>query len=198
MSTGPTDSTASVPVSVPVSRATVRPAGAADVSPVAAVAAATFELACPPSMTRDRVEAFVDEVLSPERFADYVADPTRQVLLAETGGTVLGYAMLVRGEPSDDDVRATIRLRPTVELSKIYVLPQAHGTGAAALLMARALEWARATGAAGVWLGVNQQNERAQRFYGKSGFERVGTKRFLVGGVYEDDYVMERALDPRP
>lgn len=198
MSTGSTDSTASVPVSVPVSRATVRPAGAADVSPVAAVAAATFELACPPSMTRDRVEAFVDEVLSPERFADYVADPTRQVLLAETGGTVLGYAMLVRGEPSDDDVRATIRLRPTVELSKIYVLPQAHGTGAAALLMARALEWARATGAAGVWLGVNQQNERAQRFYGKSGFERVGAKRFLVGGVYEDDYVMERALDPRP
>ena len=78
------------------------------------------------------------------------------------------------------------------------MLPQAHGTGAAALLMARALDWARQSGAAGVWLGVNQQNERAQRFYGKSGFERVGIKRFLVGGVYEDDYVMERALDPRP
>jgi len=198
MSTGSTDSTASVSISAPVPRATVRPAGTGDVSAVAAVAAATFELACPPSMTRDRVEAFVDEVLSPERFADYVADPSRQVLLAETEGTVLGYAMLVRGEPSDDDVRATIRLRPTVELSKIYVLPQAHGTGAAALLMGRALEWARESGAAGVWLGVNQQNERAQRFYGKSGFERVGTKRFLVGGVYEDDYVMERALDPQP
>ena len=195
MSTGSTDSAA--PVSASVSRATVRPGGAADVPLVAAVAAATFGLACPPSMTRDRVEAFVDEVLSPECFADYVADPIRHVLLAESAGTVLGYAMLVRGEPSDDDVRATIRLRPTVELSKIYVLPQAHGTGAAALLMARALEWAREKGAAGVWLGVNQQNERAQRFYGKSGFERVGTKRFLVGGVYEDDFVMERALDPR-
>lgn len=195
MSTGSTDSAAPVSASVP--GATVRPAGAADVPLVAAVAAATFGLACPPSMTRDRVEAFVDGVLSPERFADYVADPTRYVLLAESAGTVLGYAMLVRGEPSDDDVRATIRLRPTVELSKIYVLPQAHGTGAAALLMARALEWAREKGAAGVWLGVNQQNERAQRFYGKSGFERVGTKRFLVGGVYEDDFVMERALDPR-
>ena len=138
MSTGSADSTAAVS---PAS-ATVRPAGTADVPPLAAVAAATFGLACPPSMTRDRVEAFVDEVLSPERFADYVADPARHVLLAESEGTVLGYAMLVHGEPSDDDVRATIRLRPTVELSKIYVLPQAHGTGAAALLMARALEWA--------------------------------------------------------
>jgi RimJ/RimL family protein N-acetyltransferase len=39
---------------------------------------------------------------------------------------------------------------------------------------------------------VNQQNLRAQRFYAKNGFERVGSKRFLVGGVYEDDFVLER------
>ncbi|GAA2744560.1 GNAT family N-acetyltransferase [Terrabacter aerolatus] len=175
---------------------TVRPAGADDIATLARVAAATFGLACPPSMSLDRVEAFIAEVLSPERFAGYLADPARHLLLAEGPGLALGYAMLVVGEPTDDDVRAAIRLRPTVELSKIYVLPQAHGTGAASLLMAAALEWARGVGAVGVWLGVNQQNERAQRFYGKSGFERVGTKRFLVGGVHEDDYVMERSLGP--
>jgi GNAT superfamily N-acetyltransferase len=162
------------------------------------VAAATFVLACPPSMSAERVEAFVAEVLSPVRFTAYLADPGRHLLLAERSGTTLGYAMLVAGEPTDDDVRAAIRLRPTVELSKIYVLPEAHGTGAAALLMQHGLDWARAAGAAGVWLGVNQQNERAQRFYAKSGFERVGTKRFLVGGIHEDDYVMERPLTPLP
>src|SRR4051794_39554208 len=187
-----------VPVPAPTPVATVRTAGPSDVPVLAAVAAATFELACPPSMSRHRVDAFVAEVLSAERFADHLADPARQLLLAERDGTALGYAMLVAGEPQDADVRAAIRLRPTVELSKIYVLPQAHGTGAAGLLMARALEWARKAGAAGVWLGVNQQNERAQRFYTKSGFERVGTKRFLVGGQHEDDYVFERALAPLP
>ena len=189
MSTEPTRQSE---VSPPV--ATVRSAGATDVPALATVAAATFELACPPSMTRERVDAFVDEVLSRDRFAGYVADTGRHVLLAESDGTALGYAMLVAGDPQDGDVRAAILLRPTVELSKIYVLPEAHGTGAAALLMARSLDWASETGAAGVWLGVNQQNERAQRFYAKSGFERVGTKRFLVGGVYEHDYVMERSL----
>lgn len=172
----------------------VRPASEGDVPTLAAVAAATFELACPPSMTRERVEAFVTEVLSPERFAEYVADPSRHLLLAEREGGALGYAMLVAGEPLDDDVRGAIRHRPTVELSKIYVLPRAHGTGAAELLMHQALEWARERGAAGVWLGVNQQNQRAQRFYAKNGFERVGTKRFLVGGVLEDDFVMEQSL----
>jgi len=196
MSTDPTADTSSSAAAVPA--ATVRPARGADVPALAVVAAATFELACPPSMTRDRVDAFVGEVLSPARFTDYLDDARRHVLLAERDGAALGYAMLVTGDPQDGDVRAVIRLRPTVELSKIYVLPQAHGTGAAALLMATALGWARDSGAAGVWLGVNQQNERAQRFYGKNGFVRVGTKRFLVGGVYEDDYVMERPVPPLP
>ena len=137
MSTEPTRQSE---VSPPV--ATVRSAGATDVPALATVAAATFELACPPSMTRERVDAFVDEVLSRDRFAGYVADTGRHVLLAESDGTALGYAMLVAGDPQDEDVRAAIRLRPTVELSKIYVLPEAHGTGAAALLMARSLDWA--------------------------------------------------------
>ena len=172
----------------------VRVAGPGDVPELADVAAATFALACPPGMTQERVDAFVAEVLSADRFDGYVSDPDRRVLLAEQDGIPLGYAMLVRGEPHDADVRAALTLHPTVELSKIYVLPAAHGTGAAALLMAASLEWAASVGAAGTWLGVNQQNERAQRFYAKSGFVRVGTKRFLVGGTYEDDYVLERPL----
>jgi GNAT superfamily N-acetyltransferase len=173
---------------------TVRIAGPDDVPELAEVAAATFGLACPPSMSRERVDAFIADVLSPARFEDYLADADRRVLLAERDGIPLGYAMLVRGEPQDADVRAALTLRPTVELSKIYVLPEAHGTGAAAALMATSLEWAASVGAAGAWLGVNQQNERAQRFYAKSGFVRVGTKRFLVGGAYEDDFVLERPL----
>ena len=64
-------------------------------------------------------------------------------------------------------------------------------------LRAAGLEGAGERGASGVWLGVNQQNERAQRFYRKSGFEVVGTKRFLVGDAYEDDFVMERPLPAR-
>jgi GNAT superfamily N-acetyltransferase len=172
----------------------VRVAAESDVPLLAEVAAATFGLACPPGMSQERVDAFIAEVLSPTCFEGYLADPERHVLLAEQDGIPLGYAMLVAGEPADSDVSAALTLRPTVELSKIYVLPEAHGTGASAELMAAGLRWAGATGAAGAWLGVNQENERAQRFYAKSGFTRVGTKRFLVGGTYEDDYVFERAL----
>ncbi|PRC53827.1 GNAT family N-acetyltransferase, partial [Mycobacterium sp. ITM-2017-0098] len=44
-----------------------------------------------------------------------------------------------------------------------------------------------------VWLGVNQRNARAQRFYGKHGFAITGTKSFRLGGHIEADYVMVRS-----
>ena len=60
--------------------------------------------------------------------------------------------------------------------------------------MESSLSVARARGAAGIWLGVNQQNGRARAFYERSGFAVVGTKHFTVGTRVEDDYVLERAL----
>jgi ribosomal protein S18 acetylase RimI-like enzyme len=170
----------------------VRRATSSDAPVLADVAARTFALACPPHTTEQAIATFVADVLSRERFEEYLGDPQRDVFLAEQGGDPAGYAMVVHGEPADPDVRTVLTLRPTAELSKIYVDPQHHGAGVSAALMAASLDSARQRGAAGVWLGVNQLNDRAQRFYGKSGFRRVGTKRFLVGDRYEDDFVYER------
>jgi diamine N-acetyltransferase len=171
----------------------VRPAGPGDAGVLAEVAAATFALACPPHVTQQAIDTFVADVLSQDCFDRYLADPDRDLFLSVVDDDVTGYAMVVHGEPADPDVQAALTLRPTAELSKIYVLPHHHGAGTSRLLMEAAIESARGRGAAGVWLGVNQENERAQRFYAKSGFARVGTKRFLVGDRYEDDYVFERS-----
>ncbi|WP_367948613.1 GNAT family N-acetyltransferase [Rathayibacter sp. VKM Ac-2857] len=173
---------------------TVRRASAADAEEVAAVAAATFPLACPPHVTEEAKADFIRTVLSVERFRGYLADPGRVLFLAEDDSGALGYTMLVRGEPADADAAAAVRLRPTLELNKCYTLPDRHGSGVAARLMAAALDEGRAGGAQSVWLGVSQLNERAQRFYAKHGFEVVGTKRFPLGGGFEEDFVLERPL----
>jgi ribosomal protein S18 acetylase RimI-like enzyme len=178
----------------PASRCRVRPATPADAAALSEVAAATFVLACPPGMPPESVAAFVAENLTEARFVEYVADPGRAVLIAEEDGRSVGYAMLVHGEPYDENVRAVVRHRPTTELSKIYVLPDAHGGGVATALLEAAVAVGREVGAAGMWLGTNQANLRAQRFYEKSGFEKVGTKRFWVGDHWEDDFVFERPL----
>jgi ribosomal protein S18 acetylase RimI-like enzyme len=60
--------------------------------------------------------------------------------------------------------------------------------------MTATLTAAAETGARICWLGVNQQNERAAKFYAKHGFEIIGTKRFLVGADWHDDHVRARLL----
>ncbi|MFG3615162.1 GNAT family N-acetyltransferase [Nocardia sp. NPDC047654] len=165
-------------------------AGLWDAEALSDVAAATFPLACPPEATPDDIDVFVGEALSGERFGEYLNDPARIVLKAVADDEIVGYAMLVTGDPADPAVVESVRLHPMVEISKMYVLPGHHGTGVSTALMKAALDWARAEGHPGVWLGVNQENARARRFYAKHGFAEVGTRTFTVGNQVHHDYVL--------
>jgi ribosomal protein S18 acetylase RimI-like enzyme len=158
------------------------------------VAAETFALACPPGTLQSDIDDFISTVLSVESFQGYLADPDRELFLGVVDGTPAGYTMLVYGEPHDADVAAAVTSRPTVELSKVYSLASAHGHGLGPALLAATLDAARERGARTVWLGVNQHNQRANRFYEKSGFAVVGTKRFKVGAQWHDDFTRELLL----
>ncbi|MFT2817222.1 N-acetyltransferase family protein [Leifsonia sp. A12D58] len=173
---------------------TIRQAQPSDAPELAVLAAATFALACPPGTAPESIAEFIATTLSEERFGQYLVDPTRDIRLAEHDGSAAGYTMLVFGEPVAADVAAAITVRPTVELSKVYVLGDRHGAGIAAPLMAATLDAARERSAHGIWLGVNAQNARAIRFYEKSGFDIVGQKTFMVGPELHHDHVMERSL----
>lgn len=173
----------------------VRTAHPQDATALAALAAVTFPLACPPGSTAADQQAFLDAHLSAERFAQHAADAARVLLVAATpDDALLGYTMLVAGEPADEDARAAVHIRPTVELSKCYVHPDHHGGGVASTLLRTSFDHARRLGGAGMWLGVNQHNGRAQAFYAREGFAVVGVKHFRVGARIEDDYVLERPL----
>ena len=161
------------------------------------VAGRTFRLACPPGTTLADITEFVRSELSVDRFEDYLADPDRRLLVAEDSGGAVGYAMLVSGAPTDADVTAVVTERPAIELNKFYLLATAHGSGAATTLMTAAIDSARAAGASVLWLGVNQVNGRANRFYEKSGFAIVGTKQFALAGRFEDDFVRALVIGPR-
>jgi ribosomal protein S18 acetylase RimI-like enzyme len=166
-----------------------------DTDELAAVAARTFPLACPPSIARRDVASFVDTHLTAARFAEYLADPQRAIFAAQQDGRIVGYAMLVRGVGDDADVARAVEIRPAAELSKMYVLPGFHGDGWSSALMDRALATAAEWRVRCMWLGVNWENQRAQRFYTKNGFRIAGNRTFLLGvDRRENDYVMVREV----
>jgi len=178
---------------------TVRRASAPDAEGLSRLAALTFPLACTPQTPADFLAHHIATRLDPASFRNHLADPACTVLLAEhePGEDPVGYTMLLLGEPLDPDVAVAIQHRPTIELVRFYVHPERHGTGTADLLMEHTLATAAATDARGAWLGVSEENARANAFYSRHGFEPVGRKRFHIGDTWEDDVVRERAL-PTP
>jgi ribosomal protein S18 acetylase RimI-like enzyme len=166
-----------------------------DAAELAAVAARTFPLACPPSVAVADVASFIDANLSSSRFAEYLADPQRRIFTAGREGRIIGYAMLISGVGDDREVQRAVDIRPAAEISKMYVLAAHHGAGVATSLMDAALAAAAEWDAGCVWLGVNQKNERAQQFYKRCGFTVNGTRSFRLGAHTESDYVMVRPLD---
>jgi ribosomal protein S18 acetylase RimI-like enzyme len=175
----------------------VRVATASNVDAVelAAVAARTFPLACPPSVALADVASFIDANLSDARFAEYLADPRRRIFTATREDRIIGYAMLIDGVSDDSEVQRAVGIRPAAEISKMYVLAAHHGSGVATALMDAALATAAEWEAGCVWLGVNQKNERAQQFYQRCGFTVSGTRSFRLGAHTESDYVMVRPID---
>ena len=176
-------------MTIHISRAT-----ADDADALAACAAVTFPLACPADSRPEDIQEHIRTHLSADRFAALVDQPGHSILCIRDEDRIGGWSMIVVGQPTDDDVRAVLSHAPAVELSKFYVHPELHGTGASGELMGATLDLAAGSGRSSVWLGVNQENARAIRFYEKNGFRRVGTKRFRLGERYEDDYILEQSL----
>lgn len=185
-----------------------------DAERLAALAAITFPLACPPGSDPAAVAEHIRTQLSPARFVAWAKSADHALLLAEvsvpspgTGDSsagradtasdsrLVGYALLVRGVPDDQDIVAVVGDEPTVELSKIYVHPDSQGTRVASDLMRAALDAAPGLVAdRAVWLGTNGENARAQAFYRKHGFAVAGSRTYVVGGESHDDVVMVRPL----
>ncbi|MGY4712639.1 GNAT family N-acetyltransferase [Mycolicibacterium sp. CBM1] len=176
------------------SRVAVTEAVDRDLDELAAVAATTFPLACPPQVPTADIAGFIAANLSRERFGEYLADDARTLLVVKDAGRIAGYVLLVRGLGTDPAVAAAVQARPAVELSKFYVLPHWHGSPTSAVLMRAAVARTAAGDARSLWLGVNQKNVRAQRFYAKHGFSTAGTRTFQLGGHTEADFVLVRPL----
>jgi GNAT superfamily N-acetyltransferase len=161
-----------------------RSATQADAEAIARLAARTFPAACPPHTPAHAIEAHIRTELSPSRFREHMT--YARFFVVDDGPELSGYLMLA----FDPAPIPTNWVNP-IELRRIYV--DQPGSGTAGELMATALE--QAVGHDVIWLGTNQLNTRAIRFYAKHGFRIVGNRTFVVGGVDEADFVMARTVE---
>jgi len=123
---------------------------------------------------------------SPQLQLAEIRDPAIDTLIInDDAGAWQGFAQLRAGQVSDG-----VPAEGSIELWRFYVDKPWQGQGVAGSLMEAAKQCARQRGATSMWLGVWERNVRAQAFYRKHGFDRVGSKVFVVGSDPQTDLVM--------
>ena len=102
-------------------------------------------------------------------FDEFAQEETRQYLIGEVDGQLIGYCgVMVVGE--------------TADIQTIGVLPEYEGQGIGTAMLTSMLDEARRRGAVETLLEVREDNPRARRLYERFGFERIHTRR----GYYRD------------
>jgi ribosomal protein S18 acetylase RimI-like enzyme len=169
----------------------IRRATVADAEALAQIGARTFFETFAADNTPEDMRMFLASTWRPDLQRAEILDPGLDTLLAcDAGGALAGFAQLRVAHPP-----AGIAVRSPVELKRFYVDKPWQGRGLARTLMEAAELAARTRGARELWLGVWERNERAQAFYRKCGFSKVGTQIFVVGTDPQTDNVMLRELE---
>ena len=169
--------------------ATIRAASIADAAPLAAFAARVFAEVFGPVNDETDMASYLAEAFGPDIQRAEIASAGSIMLIAEEAGRIVGYLHIV---PSP--VPACVTDPDAVELKRLYVDPARHGGGTGKRLLDEGLARAGAAGARTVWLGVWEHNTRAQKFYRREGFQRVGEQAFVLGSDRQTDWIMQRPV----
>ena len=168
---------------------TIRVAALGEASLLARLGARLFAQAFAAANSPENMAAYLASAFSPELQTAELHSPGTVFLILSADEAPIGYAHLQVSDPP-----TCVSGTSAVQLVRFYVEAGWHGRGVSDSLMKSALAWAAGQGHDVVWLGVWQHNGRAVSFYGRWGFEVVGTKQFRLGSDLQADYVMRRAL----
>jgi ribosomal protein S18 acetylase RimI-like enzyme len=165
---------------------TIRQAAPADAPLLSKLARRTFQDAFGHLIPVDAMQEYLGESFDLHRVALELEDPYSLFLLTEEGSEAIGYAKLYWGS-TDTPVAGT----NPIKLWRLYSASEYIGKGVGAALMSECIGVARTRGYQTLWLTVNIGNTRAIAFYERFGFVITGKSGFLLGGIPQQDHVME-------
>jgi len=167
----------------------IRTADEDDAELIADLSRKTFYETFSSQNTKANMEKFMVEQFSHELLMEQVSEPGNTFLLAFTDDQPAGYARLKESENP-----LSLGNLNALEISRIYVVNTAIGTGIGKALMEECIQVAVQRKKEVIWLGVWEHNTRAISFYKKFGFSQFDTHLFLLGDDPQTDWLMKKDL----
>lgn len=171
----------------------IRRATSGDAEALAVLAEKTFRDAFAGANDPTDMDEHCRTSFSPSIQREQILDPLIVTLVAiDPRGHMSAYAQLRPGPPAQGSAP------DPMELWRFYVDAAYHGRGLAQQLMEATLDAAAKGGAETLWLGVWEENGRAQKFYRKVGFTDIGSHTFTLGRDPQTDRLMARPVRGGP
>ncbi len=135
------------------------------------------------------MRAYLDKAFSIEQLQKELTDANSQWYLAFDETKEAGYLKVnfrnAQTELKDDNA---------MEIERIYVQQAFQGHNIGKALLAKAIEIARENQVDYIWLGVWENNTKAQEFYKRNGFAPFGKHSFFMGDDEQRDLLMKLIL----
>ena len=170
----------------------IRKAQASDAAALAQLAEQTFIATYGPHCDHNMVHEHCQKNFGVSQQLAEIENEHCITLLQFVGNELIGF-MQMKQTDAPPCVQGITEVN-TICLHRYYVTQKWHGKGVALILLKHANEYAKASGAQAMWLGMWQHNQRALAFYQKHGFEIVGEVEYQFGKVIENDKVLFRIL----
>ena len=170
----------------------IRRATIADAVKLSAISIQTFYDTFIGTCKEEDMTAFLKEYFNLKQVQAELSNENDFYYLAELNGRVVGYCRWM-----EDYTNFSLMKRwKSLELKRIYVLKEYHGKGVAQQLMNLVIQYAQSNQYQVLWLGVWENNHRAQKFYEKNLFVNSGhTHDFPSGATPQTDCWFWRFLE---
>ncbi len=155
-----------------------------------AIALYTFRITYEHKNPKDDFEAYIEEAFNDVQIQKELTEKNSFFYFLEEGEKIIGYLKLNIESAETEEIEGD-----TLEIERIYVLPEAQGKGYGKVLIQKAVSVAQIHQKNIVWLGVWDQNPEAIAFYERMGFRIFGTHIFRVGWEDQTDYLMKKIIE---
>lgn len=161
-----------------------------DVKDLQKISRITFKATFDKYTAPDDMERFLKEDYETSKLIAQIKNPNSRFFFLIVEDKVAGYLKINVGDAQTEHLKEN-----SLEIERIYLLPDFQHKGLGDVLFNYAEKLARKENYQYIWLGVYEKNINAQHFYKRHGFEKVGQHVFQVGTDPQIDWLLVKNLD---
>lgn len=139
--------------------------------------------------SEENMKVYLDAKFAIDKLTEELTNPDSSFYFANIDNKILGYLKVNFAEAQTE-----LKDKEGLEIERIYVLQEFHGLKVGQLLYNKAVQIAKDSDLKYIWLGVWEENLRAQNFYKKNGFTVFDEHIFVLGDQKQTDLLMKLTL----